>query len=195
MKSIITSLPLALVGLTLTGLNASAGLIGSTTYNGHTYELWEAPGMAWKDARDAAAASGGHLATLTDAAETAAVYGALIGNGFFTTTGLYEGQAWLGGYTADLSFSTTDPNNWAWVTGEPWNAFAAGNFGSGEPNGDSSGLSINRFGTSEWNDEGGYTGGYILERGPSVPDSGSAVSLLGLGLALVASVVPRRQPR
>ena len=53
--------------------------------------------------------------------------------------------------------------NWKWVTGAAWTADDANNFSTGEPNGDSEGLAINRYGTFTFNDEGGHVGGYIVE--------------------------------
>ena len=184
MKKTISILAGALTGLLLTGLAASAAPIATTTYGGHTYDLYAAPGLSWNDAEAAAVADGGYLAVLTDAAETSAVYGALIGTGFFQPQNSQATEAWLGGYTADRSGSTQNPLNWAWVTGEAWNAFDAANFGAGEPNGDSSGLAINRFGNSTFNDDT-YVGGYIVERN-SVPDGATTLALLGLSLSALA---------
>jgi len=120
------------------------------------------------------------LAVFTDLAETTAVYDALIGNGFFQPREGQDVEAWLGATPADGSMSTIDPNNWAWVTGETWTAFDASNWAAFEPNGDSEGLAINRFGNSQWNDEGDFVGGYIVEI-DSVPEPGT-LALLGLGL-------------
>lgn len=184
MKKILPTLALAIAGFLLTGLTASADPIASTTYGGHTYDLYAAPGLSWSDAQAAAVLEGGYLAVLTDAAENTAVYDALIGTAFFNIFAGQGGQAWLGGFTADLSGTTTDPFNWAWVTGEAWTAFNAANFAAGEPNGDSSGLAINRFGNATYNDDT-YTGGYIVEKN-SVPDSGMTIALLGLSLSCLA---------
>ena len=88
----------------------------------------------------------------------------------------------LGGFT-----STTNPNNWAWVTGAPWTAFDASNFAPGEPNGDSEGLTMNRYGNSTWNDEGTEVGGYIVEvRG--VPDACSTQMLLVGACGMIGAV-------
>lgn len=173
------------LGFALSSLTASAGLIATTSYNGSTYELWEQSGITWAAANTAASAAGGHLATFTDAAETQAVYDAFIGTGFFTANSGQRYQAWLGGYTTETDQSTTDSWAWAWVTGEAWDAYAAGNFAAFEPNGDSTGLTINRFGTPYWNDEGGLVGGYIVEKSVSVPDGGSALALMTGGVALL----------
>lgn len=180
MKKSISTLA-AFAGLLLTGLTASADPIASTVYGGHAYDLYAAAGLSWSDSQAAAVQAGGYLAVLTDAAETSAVYSALIGNGFFQPQAGQGTEAWLGGYTADKSGSTQDPTNWAWVTGEAWTAFDTANFAQGEPNGDSSGLAINRYGNSTYNDDT-YVGGYIVERN-SVPEGGMTLALLGLSLS------------
>jgi hypothetical protein len=192
-KSLISSLALVLTGILLAESNASAtSFITSTAYGGHTYELWADLDISWAAAKANAEAGGGFLASLTDAAETSAVYGSLIGNNFFTGNDGQKYQAWLGGYTTKPNYSTTDPTAWAWVTGEAWSAFDAGNFASGEPNGDSSGLTINRFGTSKWNDESGRVGGYIVEKNGvernGVPDSGSTLALLAGACAMIGTL-------
>jgi len=187
-KQFITGL-LALSVILLASVNASAdSLVFTTTFGGHSYELWDANSIHWTDAKAAAEAGGGYLAVFTDAAETSSVYNSLIGHGFFQPGDAQGIQAWLGGFTANLSGSTTDPTNWAWVTGEAWTAFDQNNFAAGEPNGDSEGLAINRYGTFNWNDEGGFVGGYIVEKGNSVPEGGSMLTMLGMGLAGLAAL-------
>jgi len=185
MKKTFAALSVALSGLLLAVQSVSASPIASVTFGGHQYDLYAAgPNdgdlISWLDANTQATAAGGHLAVLTTLEETQAVYDGLIGNGFFTkeNPNPYSKQAWLGATPADGSASTTDPWNWAWVTGEAWTAFDASNFAGGEPNGDSSGLVINRYADFTWNDVGA-AGGYIVE---SIPDGGATVSLLGLAL-------------
>jgi len=185
-KLLITTGAIAICGIVASGINASAAtFVASTTYNGHTYELWASRAILWADAKAEAIAQGGYLATLTTLQETLAVYDSFIGDDFFTANDGPQYQAWLGGYTTAPNQTTRDPTAWAWVTGEAWSAFDISNFGPGEPNGDSTGLTINRYGTPQWNDEGGLVGGYIVEKG-AVPDSGSSVALLGGVFATVA---------
>ena len=89
--------------------------------NGHFYRVDLAPaGVTWDEARAAAEAEGGHLVTITDAAE----------NDFVWSLVLSEPQAssvnepgftigpWLGGYQ-DASAAEPD-QGWRWVTDEPW---------------------------------------------------------------------------
>jgi len=186
MNKTLYTLGLVLTGVLLTELSASAQTyVTSTAYGGHTYELWSDSGIDWSDAETDAVADGGYLAVLTTAAETTAVYNGLIGNGFFTQTGGQGYSAWLGATPADGSSSTTDPNNWAWVDGETWTAFDVNNFAGGEPSGDSEGLTINRYASSQWNDDTS-TGGFIVEIN-SVPDSGSTLMLLTGACATVGA--------
>lgn len=178
-----TSLSVILTGVMLTALSASAQTyLASTTYGGHTYELWSGD-LSWTDAEADAVADGGYLAVLTTSAETTAVYNGLIGNGFFGSGDNQASSAWLGATPADGSNSTTDPNNWAWVDGESWTAFDGSNFAGGEPSGDSDGLTINRYASSQWNDDT-ETGGFIVEIN-SVPDYGSTLTLLTGACAMV----------
>ena len=160
---------------------AQALPIASTTYGGHTYELWGDAGVSWATAEANAVAEGGTLAVLTTDTEIQTVYSALVGHGFFQATASQSVEAWLGATPADGSTSTTNPNNWKWVTGETWTTDDVNNFAGGEPNGDSMGLAINRYGTFTFNDEGSFVGGYIVEKN-SVPDGGITAFLLGIGL-------------
>jgi hypothetical protein len=192
MKNTLFTLGLILSGVLLTELHASAQTyVASTSYGGATFELWSDAGISWSDAETDALADGGFLAVLTTSAQTTAVYNGLIGNGFFTPPGSQGNSAWLGATPADGSDSTTDPNNWAWRDdpGATWTAFDAGNFAFGEPSGDSDGLTINRYGSSQWNDDTS-AGGFIVEIN-SVPDSGSTLTLLG-GACAIAGVFKRK---
>src|SRR5690242_17164875 len=122
MKKTLSILTLGVAGLLLSEFNASAAFITSVSYDGHTYELWSGS-LSWLDAKAAAEAQGGYLATLTTVEETTAVYNGLIGNDFFHVGNEQGIQAWLGGYTTEGDGSTNDPTAWAWVTGESWSDF------------------------------------------------------------------------
>jgi hypothetical protein len=194
MKKVYSALGLVIAATLISPLGASAkGPLASTSYGGNMYYLYagdQAADTSWAVAEADAVADGGTLAVLTTAAQTTAVYDGLIGNGFFTANAGQQYEAWLGATTADGSGSTHSPYDWAWVTGAPWTAFDASNFAPGEPNGDSEGLAINRYGTPQWNDEGGYVGGYIVEV-QCVPDCGSTQMML-LGACAVIGTVGRK---
>jgi hypothetical protein len=183
---------LALTVLLVTGMTALATPI-QWAGNGHYYEL-VVDQVAWTEAKSAAEAKGGYLATLTSEAENNWVYQSVVAPLFtYPNPNL---QAWLGGYTTNPGQSTTDPNAWAWVTGEEWDWT---NWAPGEPNGDSTGLTINRFANNKWNDEGSWlpnVGGYVVEyeRNPqAVPDAGASATLLGLALMGLTSIRSRRR--
>lgn len=94
--------------------------------NGHAY-LVVAKGrnLLWEVAKEEAVAMGGHLATISSAAE----------NDFVFQLALQNGRAWdgswggpyLGGFRTS---QTPAGEEWAWVTGEPWSYTA---WASGEP--------------------------------------------------------------
>ncbi len=70
----------------------------------HRYEVVLSSGITWTDARSAAIARGGHLATITSAEEWAVLESQCELNNFL----------WLGGTDKDSE------GNWTWVTGEAW---------------------------------------------------------------------------
>lgn len=97
--------------------------------NGHRYRaVFESNRMTWTDAKAMAESLGGHLATLTSAAEADFV---------FTKVARAEqwwidGGPWLGGYQDTSAPDYSEPRGgWRWVTGEAW-SFT--NWGGGEPN-------------------------------------------------------------
>jgi len=96
---------------------ANACPIQWTDGNDHWYDVvWvdNVDTLLWEDARDMADQSGGHLVTLTTAAENAFVWE-------FLNDNLGDAQYrsyWLGGYQSD---KTEEPlGNWTWVTDEEW---------------------------------------------------------------------------
>jgi hypothetical protein len=88
--------------------------------NGHSYKVVAVPsGVKWQQARDAAIAAGGHLATLTDAAENQFVFDLAYAdpNTWLQYYDLQLGP-YIGGYQPEGS---VEPDGgWKWVTGEPW---------------------------------------------------------------------------
>jgi Lectin C-type domain len=76
--------------------------------NGHYYEVITTPQIiSWTDARDAAAAKGGYLATVTSAAEDA-----------FIQNLASNSPIWLGGFQP--AGSSEPSGGWRWVTSEPF---------------------------------------------------------------------------
>ena len=94
--------------------------------NGHFYEAVSvSSGITWSDAQLTAAATGGHLATISSAVENAFVF-SLIDDSLF-----WNGPSgpWLGGTQPDGS---QEPDgNWQWLTGEH---FSYTNWLAGQPN-------------------------------------------------------------
>jgi hypothetical protein len=119
------------------------------TANGHFYDVVLAPGtLSWEEANTAATAAGGHLATITSAAENNFVFSLVNQPRFWNG---YSGP-WLGGYQDPATQQPT--GNWRWVTGESWTYT---NWQAGQPN-DSGGKAEDKlqFGfaslVSVWND-------------------------------------------
>ena len=83
--------------------------------NGHYYNVFFAPGINWKDAKDAAQSlyySGmkGHLATVTSQDENDFIVNNIDGD-----------NCWLGGYQPNDTPDSMEPDgNWHWVTEEKW---------------------------------------------------------------------------
>ena len=98
--------------------------------NGHAYEVFAVPGgVTWQNARTAAQAKGGDLATLTSAAEDAFVF-ALADNATFwnNPNGIDSVGPWIGGIQP--AGSAEPAGGWSWITGEP---FVFTNWFPGEP--------------------------------------------------------------
>lgn len=93
------------------------------TVNGHWYEVVvETEPISWTDARDAAVARGGYLATLTSAEENQFVFEVACATpeAWIHPAEWAQGP-WLGGYQDRTAPDYTEPSGgWRWVTGEPW---------------------------------------------------------------------------
>jgi hypothetical protein len=121
--------------------------------NGHSYEFISAPTLSWFDARDAAAARGGYLATITSQAENNAIW-AHRNDPYF----------WIGGYQP--AGSTEPAGGWRWITNEP---FQYTSWAPTEPNnlgGNEGFLEFDGY-VGQWNDnqsQGRTSGfGYVVE--------------------------------
>ena len=102
---------------------------------GHGYARSESR-ATWANAMNDCKARGGHLATITSAAE----------NAFITSRFDGSERIWLGGSDA------MSEGSWQWVTGEPW-SFSG--FGEGEPNDLAPGEDYLELGEGGvWNDDG-----------------------------------------
>lgn len=124
--------------------------------NGHSYEVVNTQ-LTWFDAKAAAEARGGYLATITSSAE----------NDFVATVTQGNVRNWLGAYQPDGV-------TWTWLTGE---SFAYTNWAPGEPN-NLGGIEdyLQLYGTAgpspgQWNDAWYYspTPGYVVEYGSAAP--------------------------
>lgn len=152
--------------------------------NGHTYRLVRTPGrISWGDASAAATAMGGHLATITSAAENLTVASlATPDPTLWCIDPAGNGQGpWIGGFQP---VGSPEPSGgWSWVTAETF-GFSA--WAPGEPNnlnGIEHYLQLFAQGTltgSQWNDMSNFTAygglGYIVEF-----DDGGGCSATGVG--------------
>ncbi|MBL8900314.1 MAG: hypothetical protein JNM84_21965 [Planctomycetes bacterium] len=99
--------------------------------NGHYYQaVLEPSGISWTQARAAAQARGGYLATPTSGAENTFVFQLVDDPQYWVQSGNSNIGPWLGGYQT-FDNGSTPHANWAWVTGEPW-SFTS--WAPGEPN-------------------------------------------------------------
>ncbi|MGM4927015.1 T1SS-143 repeat domain-containing protein [Tardiphaga sp. 619_E2_N8_5] len=160
-----------------------SNLSGWTAYNGHYYKVIT-DNLTWDDAKAAAAATGGYLATITSAGE----------NSFVANLGWYAGVigVWLGGSDAAVEGS------WQWGTGpEAGQAVTYTNWNPGEPSGgvwvfqggnwsyaqeDSLILWTQGPALGSWNDGTGMAQsgfGYVIEYGgvPTVPTEDTVMTI------------------
>lgn len=116
------------------------GFTSQNNYNGHSY--YRSTGsMTWTDARQACLNMGGHLVTVTSAAENNFIFN------------LWP-SGWIG-LTDEVSEGT-----WRWVTGEP---FSWSNWNGGEPNNAGNEDYIQFVGGGKWNDLPNVSLPYVLE--------------------------------
>ena len=116
------------------------GFTSQNNYNGHSY--YRSTGsMTWTAARQACLNMGGHLVTVTTAAENTFIFN-LWPNGWIGLTDeVVEGQ-------------------WRWVTGE---TFSWANWNGGEPNNSNNEDYIQFVGGGKWNDLPNTSLPYVLE--------------------------------
>lgn len=118
--------------------------------NGHRYEVRVYPSVrSWTDARDDAAMSGGHLVTITSAAEAAFV-ASLVGSRMDAYVGSYG--PWIGAYQPNPTANDggDEPaGGWVWVTGEAWSQTA---WTAGEPNNAGNAEHCAHYFGVRWND-------------------------------------------
>jgi len=158
--------------------------------NGHSYEVIASGPITWTNARSAAIAKGGDLATLTSAAENAFVFSLADNASFWNNpNGVDSVGPWIGGLQP--AGSAEPAGGWQWVTGEPFNFT---NWSSNSPNnnttlGNEDRIDLYAQGASNavrsgtWNDAASADTNitsYVVEY---VPEP-SAVSLLAIGFVL-----------
>lgn len=104
--------------------------------NGHLFEVVVVPeGITWLEAKTAASARGGYLATLTSAEENRFVWSLIANQPRFWTTSLRQGQTdavgpWIG--LVQIRHQAQEPKGgWQWISGEP---MAYANWAAGKPN-------------------------------------------------------------
>ena len=175
--------------------------------NGHWYEFvgYGVGGMAepigtWENARAAAEARGGYLATPTSAAEWAFMQSSMydwVGEvdptySTCAACGFRSYQGWLGGFQNTSSPSYSEPGGgWEWVTGEPW-SFTA--WSGGEPNnhGIENHLMTWFHNASGWNDHVNGAGRFFVEYDSKIPEPSTGL-LVGIGLLGLSSTRRRRR--
>lgn len=193
MKRLIVGLAGGLVVLGGLGRTTASPVVWPQ--NGHKYEAVLAPGgITWDAANSAAIAAGGHLVTITSAAENNFVYSLLSTPDLWVENPVYHGP-WLGGFQPPGS---PEPGgNWQWVTGEPFN-FTAWNPVSGEPNNagneDKLHFHSHYYAGPTWNDIGGGRTDLVHSYVVEIPEP-STLALLAMGAIGLLAYAWRRRRR
>lgn len=192
----ISKLGIALLGITAMGVQAGVTQMGSDLVwidgsDLHTYKVYEVTGgdipYAWSTANTAAQAIGldWELASSLSATENSLIWSKIAS--VMVGSEQNPRQLWLGGYNTTPGV----PNSptWAWSNGDTWNG-AYQPFAAGEPNGDDGGqwnghITIGRYDTQQWNDEGSWpTGvrGFVAEQTlyNAVPEPSAYATMFGL---------------
>ena len=111
--------------------------------NGHWYQYVHSPtDLCWNDARQIASARGGHLATVTSAAENALLRNLVIP----LDPGGLEGGPYLGATCEGVAWG-----QWYWITGERF-SFSAWNSGEPSSGGADRYVHLWRWSDLDWND-------------------------------------------
>ncbi|OEU66507.1 MAG: lectin [Desulfovibrio sp. S3730MH75] len=170
------------VSVLLMTLLAVPAAASNYSFGDSRYQIVTSKGISWNDAKLAAEAAGGHLATITSIEE----------NNFLKDR-IFKHKKdayWLGAYQTGDDDKNTPTENWNWVTGEEWN-FA--DWSSIEPNN----AQINEIHLSadsrynfQWNDEGSAVDkmikGYVIETSTTPTPIPAAIWLLGAGVVGLA---------
>lgn len=160
--------------------------------NDHWYEaVYVEELISWNDAKDAAEALGGYLATSTSPGENSFLYDLVNDSQFWiyvSSRDTYWGP-WIGGYW------DTYTTSWSWVTGEtwsyaPWDSYQSGPgvepfvhfHGSGSPQ-------------PKWNDiyDNYSLKGYLVEYDSSPVPEPTTMMLFGSGIAGLLGIRLRRK--
>ncbi|WP_027722916.1 lectin-like protein [Maridesulfovibrio zosterae] len=144
------------------------------------YTLVKSSGISWDDAKNEAAARGGHLVTITSPTENDYIKNTVL-NG-------QEKAYWLGGVQSGDQNKKTPLSNWSWITGED---FTFTDWYPSEPNNAGNKNEIHMSADSrygfQWNDEGAAVKqqirGYIIETPTAPTPIPGAVWILGTSLA------------
>ena len=164
--------------------------------NGHWYEAVLEPGLTWEEARAAAEARTGYLATITSPEENTFLYALIDSDEYWVQLfGNFVDGPWLGGYQPAAPNEPNEPaGGWEWITGEE---FEYQNWSGDGPN-DLGGLQhvLHFHGLGErsdqWDDlrsNARYIHGYMVEYdNEPIPEPAtlliwSLLALLGAGVA------------